>query len=138
MTATKALQAALAAEHAAVHVYGAVGARTSQTAQPVLFAAVTAAYAQHRARRDSLDARVRELDATPVAAQPAYRLPPLESPDDVRAAARDLEAGTARAYAFVVASTTGDTRAWAATALTDAAVRGLSFGGAPEVLPGLG
>ncbi len=45
MTPVDALQTALAAQHAALYVYGALGARTSQSATPVLFAEVSDAYA---------------------------------------------------------------------------------------------
>ena len=39
MTPLDALQTTLAAEHAAVYVYGVLGARTSPAAEPSLFAA---------------------------------------------------------------------------------------------------
>ena len=48
MSPVDALQRALAAEHAATYVYGAIGAATSVSATPDLFAAVSAAYAEHR------------------------------------------------------------------------------------------
>ncbi len=38
MSPVEALQTALAAEHAALYVYGSLGARTSQSRTPVLFA----------------------------------------------------------------------------------------------------
>ncbi len=46
--ATDALQTALAAEHAAVFVFGALGGQTSQSADPTLYAAVTDGYVTHR------------------------------------------------------------------------------------------
>lgn len=52
MTVLDALQTTLAAEHAAVHLYGVLGAQTSASATPDLFAAVSDAYAAHRGRRD--------------------------------------------------------------------------------------
>ncbi|MDN5743836.1 MAG: ferritin-like domain-containing protein, partial [Nocardioidaceae bacterium] len=63
-----ALQTTLAAEHAAVFVYGALGARTSLSGQPALYRALTAAYSLHRDRRDELSARVQTAGADPVAA----------------------------------------------------------------------
>ncbi len=75
MSYLDALQTALAAEHAAVYVCGALGAQTSQSAEPALFVAVSEAYAAHRAGRDQLVARVADLGAEPVAAEPAYELP---------------------------------------------------------------
>ena len=68
MTALPALQRTLAAEHAAVHVYGVLGAQTSSSSTPALFAAVSSAYAEHRSRRDLLTRAVTDLGATPVAA----------------------------------------------------------------------
>ena len=75
MTPLDALQTTLAGEHAAVYVYGVLGARTSRSAEPQLFADVADAYATHRARRDQLMTMVRDAGGTPVAAEPAYELP---------------------------------------------------------------
>ncbi len=75
MSPREALQTALAAEHAALHVYGALGASTSASASPGLFAELTASYAEHRARRDLLTARVLDQGGEPVAAEAAYELP---------------------------------------------------------------
>jgi len=136
-TAT-ALQTTLAAEHAAVFVYGALGGQTSQSRTPELYAAVTAAYAAHRARRDDLTARLRAGGVTPVAAEPGYRLPDdLGTPEAITARAGELEEAAASTYAYLVASSTGDTRAWAIDALLDAAVRAVGFGARPDRLPGL-
>jgi hypothetical protein len=55
---TDALQTALAAEHAAVFVYGALGGQTSQTDDPTLYAEITDAYLTHRDRRDELTSMV--------------------------------------------------------------------------------
>ena len=83
MTPLDALQTALAAEHAALHVYGALGARTSISATPGLYAELVAAHDAHRDLRDELTERIREAGAEPVAAEPAYELPaPLATPDD--------------------------------------------------------
>lgn len=136
--ATDALQAALAAEHAAVFVYAALGGQASQSAQPGLYGRITAAYRLHRTRRDELDAMVRAAGGEPVAAEPGYQLPAdLGSAAALNARALRLEQGAAAAYAYLVASSTGATRTWAVTALIDAAVRGLGFGGKPESFPGL-
>ncbi len=134
----EALQRALGAEHAALHVYGALGARTSVSATPDLFAAVSDAYAAHRARRDQLTSLVRDAGATPTAAEAAYELPaPLSSPGQVTQAARAIERRCATTYAWLVAHTVGGQRRWASTALTDSAVRVLTFRGSPEIFPGL-
>lgn len=137
MTPLQALQTTLAAEHAAVYVYGALGAQTSESAQPRLFALLQDAYAVHRGRRDHLVGRIRDLGGRPAAAAPAYELPArLDTPAAVNARARRLEADCATTYGFLVGSVRGEIRRWAITALTDAAVRGLAFGAQPDPLPG--
>ncbi|WP_122817114.1 DUF4439 domain-containing protein [Nocardioides pantholopis] len=140
-TELEALQQTLAAEHAAVHVLGVLGAQTSRSATPALASAVGAAYAAHRGRRDQLVSVVRAAGGTPVGAEPAYRLPEdLGTTGDPAAAvtreARRVEADCAATYAWLVGTTT-EHRAWAVTALTDAAVRGLGFGATAETLPGV-
>ena len=75
MTARAGLQTALAAEHAAVYVFGVLGAQTSRSAQPILFDQLSAAYVAHRAERDRLVRAVRDLGGEPVAAEPAYQVP---------------------------------------------------------------
>lgn len=133
-----ALQDALAAEHAAVFVYGALGAQTSQSRQPALYAHLTEAYRVHRSRRDDLLATIAASGTDPVAAEPGYQLPDdLGSPAVVSARALALEEAASSTYAWLVANTAGEDRAWAVAALLDAAVRALTFGGRPERLPGL-
>ena len=137
-SATEALQAALAAEHAAVFVYAALGGQASQSDQPGLYARITAAYRLHRTRRDELIDLVRGAGGDPVAAEPGYQLPAdLGTAAALNARALRLEQDAAATYAYLVASSTGATRRWAVTALLDAAVRGLGFGGRPESFPGL-
>ena len=133
-----ALQTALAAEHAAVFVYGALGGQTSQSDDPTLYAEVTDAYVTHRGRRDRLIALLEGDGRQPVAAEPGYDLPAdLSTPVAIAGRALALERACAETYAFVVASTTAEDRKWAIDALVDTAVRELSFGGKPERLPGL-
>lgn len=135
---TAALQTTLAAEHAAVFVYGALGGQASQSRQPSLYARVTRGYLVHRDRRDELTALLTAAGVEPAPADPGYALPgDLGSARAIASRARALEEQAASTYAFLVASSTGSTRAWAADALVDAAVRGLGFGGRPEDLPGL-
>lgn len=139
MTAVDALQTTLAGEHAAVHLYGVLGARTSRSATPALYDAVVAAYRTHRERRDALSRFVRDEGAEPVVAEPTYEIPDrLDSVERVTAAALGLERRCAATYAWLVANTVGTRRRWAVTALTDAAVRGLTFRGSPEIFPGAG
>ncbi|HEX6148199.1 DUF4439 domain-containing protein [Nocardioides sp.] len=138
MTPLDALQTALAAEHAALHIYGALGARTSFSATPGLYAEVVAAHDAHRDLRDELTARVREAGGEPVAAEPAYELPsPLATPADVTAAALEVERGCEATYAWTVEQTSGPDRRLAVDALTRTAVRALAFRGSPEIFPGL-
>jgi len=137
VTTLDALQLALAGEHAALYVYGVLGAQTSASDTPQLFAAVSDAYETHRARRDHLNALVLEEGGTPVASESAYEIPGrLGSPSAVSSVALQLERRGASTYAWLVANTVGDRRRWAIDALTDTAVRELTFRGSPEIFPG--
>lgn len=134
-----AAQDALAAEHAALWLAGVLGARTSATGTPALFAAVEDAYEAHRARRDGLTAWLRDAGADPVAAAPTYRLPgEVTSPGAVRRLGRQLEQATAGWWSALVASSVGDLRRDAAAALADAARREVALGGRPTAFPGAG
>ena len=138
MSPVDALQRTLAAEHAALHVLGTLGARTSASATPQLYADISAAYDEHRTGRDLLTSRVREHGAEPVAAEPAYELPArLDSPDAVTRAALDVERRCEAAFAWLVEQTSGADRRLAITSLTRAAVRALAFRGSPEIFPGV-
>jgi rubrerythrin len=137
VTAVDALQTALAAEHAALYVYGALGARTSESATPELFATVSDAYATHRAWRDQLTRRLADQGAEPTPAAPTYELPDEPAtPAGVSRAGSALERACAETYSYVVANTAGDDRAWAIGALTRSATRTVAFGAVPDVLPG--
>lgn len=137
-TPVDALQRALAAEHAALHVYGTLGAHTSASATPQLYADISAAYDAHRVGRDVLSSRVRDHGADPVAAEPAYALPaPLDTPDAVMRRALELERRCEATYVWVVQQTSGADRRLAVAALTKAAVRALAFRGSPEIFPGV-
>ena len=90
-----------------------------------------------RPPRDQLTGLVRDAGAEPVAAAPAYDLPePLSDVAQVRRVALGVEEGCAATYSSLVAGSVGDDRRWAITALTDAAVRQLAFGGVPQAFPG--
>ncbi|MDH6624188.1 hypothetical protein M2271_001985 [Streptomyces sp. LBL] len=130
-----ALQAALAAEHAAVYGYGVVGGRIGEVRRTE----VKAAYDAHRARRDTLVREVRDLGGTPVAAAPAYALP-FPVPDSAAAVrlAAELEDRVAGVYSDLVRSTEGELRGTAAGALREAAVRAVRWrGGESVAFPGL-
>ncbi|WP_295661421.1 ferritin-like domain-containing protein [uncultured Nocardioides sp.] len=137
MRLVEGLQTTLAAEHAAVWLYGVLGAQTSQAGEPALYDGLVEGYRRHRARRDQLTGLVRDAGAEPVAAAPAYDLPePLADVAQVRRVALGVEEGCAATYSSLVAGSVGDDRRWAITALTDAAVRQLAFGGVPQAFPG--
>ena len=138
MTPVQALQQTLAAEHAALYVYGVLGARVPGSGQPALIALLTAAYTAHRGRRDQLTAMVRAAGGEPVAAELSYRLPNASrTAAQLRTGAAVIERRCAAVYAAAVGSTSRTDRQWAIGALTDAAVRELSFGGSPTAFPGV-
>ena len=138
MTPEEALQTTLAGEHAAVYVYGVLGGRVSASAEPELAASVRAAFELHRGRRDQVIAMLRAADATPVEAEVSYEVPtPARTAAQCRRAAAEIEQRSAEVYAAAVGSTARANRQWAIDALTDAAVRGLSFGAEPTPFPGV-
>lgn len=138
MTDVSALQTTLAAEHAAVWLYATLGGQTSASAQPALFAAVSAGYTQHRGRRDQLVRWVHDAGEAPVASEAGYELPNrLRTPAEIKAAALQVEERGAATYANLVARTVADQREWAISALVDASLREIDFGGDPQDLPGI-
>jgi len=130
----KALQAALAAEHAAVYGYGVVGGRIRAERRTE----ARAAYDAHRARRDALTREVRDLGGTPVAAAAGYALP-FPVPDSAAAVrlATELEDRVAGVYSDLVRATGGERRRMAAGALREAAVRAVRWSGESVAFPGL-
>jgi hypothetical protein len=138
VTPIAALQRTLAGEHAAVYVYGVLGGRVSDSEHPDLAARLVAGYTTHRGRRDQLTAMVLQAGAEPVAAQVSYELPgPAGTAAQLASAGRVVEQRCAEVYAQAVGSTSRAARRWALTALADAAVRQLGFGGRPEAFPGV-
>jgi hypothetical protein len=118
----QALQAALAAEHAAVWVYGVVGAFVSDALDGRLKDAATA----HQARRDATERILIDAGAPPVPAEPGYLAP--EPVTDAASALRlaiFAETDAAAAWRSVVERGPADPglRATALDALTEAAVR---------------
>jgi hypothetical protein len=133
----EALQTALAAEHAAIYVYGALGAQVSESGNPLVFDEVTGAYDTHRAWRDLLVRRLLDDGVEPTPAAPTYALPTVPPTlAGVARAAAELESRCAATYAFVVANTSGADRQWAVAALTRSAVRQVAFGHPPGPFPG--
>jgi Domain of unknown function (DUF4439) len=137
MSTLESLQTTLAAEHAAIFVYGDAGAHTSQSAEPDLFTTISALYRTHRARRDQLRLLIADRGVTPVAAAAAYEIPQnLATPSAVRRLALQTEQSCAEVYAALVANTAGADRDWAISALTEAARARVMLNGSPEMFPG--
>lgn len=138
MTPVQALQKTLAAEHAAVHLYGLLGAQASASRQPTLFARLDAAYGDHRDARDQLTEMVSAKGATPVAAKVDYEVPgDTSTPARIVAVARVVEGRVTQTYGELVANTAGRDRRWAIGALDAGALREVSFGAPPRDFPGL-
>ncbi len=134
---TEALQTTLAAEHAALWVYGVLGGQVSRSEEPKLARDLEEAYRIHRGRRDTLIRAISDDNAEPVGAELGYQLPSdVDSTNEVVAAALLTERRCAATYADLVAHTEGNRRRWAVTALTDTAIRQLRFRGSPETFPG--
>lgn len=130
----KAVQAALAAEHAAVYGYGVVGGRIGKERR----SAAQAAYDAHRARRDALVREVRDLGGEPVAASAGYALPfPVPDPAAAVRLAAELEDRVAGVYSDLVRAAVGERRGAAAAALREAAVRAVRWRGESVAFPGL-
>ena len=137
MSAVEALQDALASEHAALYLYGVLGARTSLSATPDLHTDLSDAYVRHRSRRDTLRRFLAEVGAEPGAAAPAYEVPGgWNRPGPITRAARGIEITSAEEMAALVARTAAVHREWAATELGWSAVRQLRFGGSAVAWPG--
>lgn len=129
-----AVQAALAAEHAAVYGYGVVGGHLTGSRQTE----ARQGYDAHRARRDSLMRTVADLGAAPVTAAAGYRLPfPVADAAAAVRLAAHVEERVAGAYGDMVRSTVGDLRRDAASGLRDAAVRAVRWRGGSVAFPGL-
>lgn len=137
MTPLEALQAALAAEHAAVYVTGFVGAQASQSRQPELYATLSEGYRVHRRNRDRLSSLIAAQGAEPVAAEVAYAVPAgLRTAAELSDAALQVERRIVKTFGQLIESTTGAARRWALVALNAAAVRQVELGGTPEIFPG--
>ncbi|GAA1929907.1 DUF4439 domain-containing protein [Streptantibioticus ferralitis] len=129
-----AVQAALAAEHAAVYGYGVVGARVDDAHR----ADARAAYDAHRAHRDALARTVHDLGTDPVPADAGYALPfPVTDPAAAVRLAAVLEDRVAGAYADLVRAGHDDVRRDATAALRAAAVRAVRWRGSGVAFPGL-
>lgn len=130
----EALQAALAAEHAAVWVYGLVGAFVPDALGGQLDEAVAA----HRAQRDATERMLIDTGARPVPAEPGYLTP--EPVTDTASALRlaiTAETDAAAAWRSVVEHSPAEPglRRAALDALTRAAVRATRWRAAAGATP---
>ena len=129
-----ALQGALAAEHAAVYGYGIVGAVLAGARQ----AQARACWVAHQEARDTLEAMLAKLGATPVAASPAYQLPfAVTSQASAVRLAVVLEDGVVRAYLGIVAVTNPTLRSFGALAMQPPANRAVAWRGSTVAFPGM-
>src|SRR5271154_6719826 len=115
-----ALQAALAAEDAAIFGYGVAGAHLSGSK----LAAAEQYWTGHNEARDALAAMILKLGASPVAAQPFYQLPfAVHDATSAMALAAYLEDGVTRAYLGIVAVASARLRNFGAQAMQGPAAR---------------
>jgi len=134
MTATSALQAALAAENAAIYGYGVAGAYLAGTKQ----AAAIQDWTDHNEARDTLTLMITRLGAVPAAADAFYALPfAVHNSRTARALAAYLEDGVTRAYLGVVALDDQRLRAFGALAMQAPARRAAYWRGSTQPFPGL-
>ena len=129
-----ALQAALAAEHAAIYGYGVAGALMQGNEQDIAMSYWTL----HQDARDTLTEMIAGLGATPVAASAAYDLP-FRVNDAVsgRRLAVYLEEGVTRAYLGIVAVSDARFRAFGALAMQGPADRATAWSGQTTAFPGM-
>jgi hypothetical protein len=132
--AVPALQAALAAENAAIFGYGVVGAHLTGSAQ-------TAAghdWTGHNQARDTLTAMISGHGAAPAAAEASYRLPfRVHDAASATALAAYLEDGVTQAYLALVAVSDQRLRRYGALAMQQAAQRAAFWRGSTQAFPGL-
>jgi len=133
--AVDALQAALAAENAAIFGYGVAGAfmTGSQRGTATVF------WDEHKSARDTLASMLRGRGARPGAADAAYKMPfTVHDRHQAVALAAYLEDGVTAAYLGVVGATSQATlRRFGAGAMQRPAVRAAYWRGSAEAFPGL-
>ena len=133
-TGISALQGALAAEHAAVYGYGVAGAMLTGAA----LAQARAGWTAHQVARDTLEAMLTRLGATPGPASPAYELPfAVTGPASAKELAAALENGVTRAYLALVAVNDPALRTFGAKAMQISANRATAWSGITVAFPGM-
>jgi Domain of unknown function (DUF4439) len=134
VSATAALQAALAAEDAAIFGYGVAGAHLSGSR----LSAAEQDWTGHQKARDNLTGMIASLGATPGAAAAFYQLPfAVTNASTAMALAAYLEDGVTRAYLGLVAVSSAKLRTFGATAMQAAAQRAAFWRGSTEAFPGM-
>jgi hypothetical protein len=134
VSAIQALQAALAAEDAAIFGYGVAGAHLSGSRK----SAAEQDWTGHNKARDTLTAMISALGATPVAAQAYYRLPfKVTNATSAAKLAAYLEDGVTRAYLGLVAVSGQKWRTFGALAMQSSAQRAAFWRGTTQAFPGL-
>ncbi len=129
-----ALQAALAAEHAAIYGYGVAGAQLTGPRQ----AAAQRDWNEHQQARDTLVSLLHAHGAAPVAAATGYQLPfPVRSARAAQALAALLEDRVTTAYLGLVGLTDLSLRAFGAQAVQAAALRAAAWRRQTVAFPGL-
>ena len=132
--AVPALQAALAAENAAIFGYGAVGAHLTGSSQT----SDGQDWTGHNQARDTLTAMISGLGAAPTAAQASYRLPfRVHDTASAMKLAAYLEDGVTQAYLGLVAVSDQRLRRYGALAMQQAAQRAAFWRGTTQAFPGL-
>ena len=134
VSAVAALQAALAAEDAAIFGYGVAGAYLSGSRK----SAAEQDWTGHNEAHDTLTAMISALGAVPVAAQAFYQLPfAVHDAATAMALAAYLEDGVTRAYLGLVAVSDQRLRMFGALAMQSSAERAAFWRGTTEAFPGL-
>lgn len=129
-----ALQAALAAEHAACYGYGVVGAHLTGAE----FAEASADWLAHERSRDVLTGMITARGGRPVPAAVAYRLPvAVHSRASAIAIAVLLEREVTSAYPGLVALAEPALRIFAAGQMQQSAARAARWSGRSQAFPGL-
>src|SRR5271169_6676418 len=129
-----ALQAALAAENAAIFGYAVAGAHLTGSS----LAAAEQDWTGHKDARDTLAAMIRRLGAAPTATRAFYQLPfRVHDATSAMALAAYLEDGVTRAYLGVVAVSDQRLRRFGALAMQGTAQRAAFWRGSTQAFPGL-
>jgi hypothetical protein len=130
----RVLQAALAAEQAAIYGYGVVGAHLTGTA----LSSATADWTAHQEAADRLMAELRARWVTPAPAAVAYQLPHrVDTARQAVALAELLEERVTSAYLGLVALPAADLRMLGARQVRAAALRAAAWRGTTVAFPGL-